>query len=169
MQKLWEGSVHIDAPVDQVFPYLADFYRHPEWDRATIKVEKMKEGDRNGAGAEWRIHETFDLFSLGLKEADVKRGTGLVKRVVREVVPNRKVEWHAHPIPRLGVTAEYLFRVEPERGGTKVTQQVTFNVPGIVDAVARVIARNLDTNLRQIWPRNLQQLETLVTQQKHPA
>jgi uncharacterized membrane protein len=169
MQKLWEGSVHIDAPVDQVFPYLADFYRHPEWDRATIKVEKMKEGDTNGAGAEWRIHETFDLFSLGLKEADVKRGTGLVKRVVREVVPNRKVEWHAHPIPRLGVTAEYLFRVEPERGGTKVTQQVTFNVPGIVDAVARVIARNLDTNLRQIWPRNLQQLETLVTQEKHPA
>ena len=166
MQKLWEGSVHIDAPVDQVFPYLADFYRHPEWDRATVKVEKMKEGDSSGVGAEWRIHETFDLFSLGPAGSDVKKGTGLVKRVVREVVPNRKVEWHAHPIPRLGVTADYLFRVEPERGGTKVTQQVTFNVPGVLDAVARVVARNLDTNLRQIWPRNLQQLESLVTEKK---
>jgi uncharacterized membrane protein len=171
MQKLWEGSVHIDAPVDQVFPYLADFYRHPEWDRATIKVEKMKEGDSSGAGAEWRIHETFQLFNLGpasSEGSEAKRGTGLVKRVVREVVPNRKVEWHAHPIPRLGVTAEYLFRVEPERGGTKVTQQVTFNVPGVLDAVARVVAKNLDSNLRQVWPKNLQQLETVVTQ-KHSA
>jgi uncharacterized membrane protein len=169
MQKLWEGSVHIDAPVDQVFPYLADFNRHPEWDRATLKVEKTKEGDSSGAGAEWRIHETFDLFSFGLAEPEAKKGTGLVKRVVREVVPNRKVEWHAHPIPRLGVSADYLFQVEKDGKGTKVTQQVIFNVPGIVEAVARVVARNLDSNLRQIWPNNLKQLETLVTREAKDA
>ncbi|MFL5758663.1 MAG: SRPBCC family protein [Thermomicrobiales bacterium] len=166
MEKHWEGSVHIDAPVDQVFPYLADFTRHPEWDQSTLKVEKLTEGDDTGVGAEWKIYEAFDLFGIGRRETKPKLGTGLVKRVVRDVVPNHKVEWHAQPIPRIGVTADYLFQVEEEDGGTKVTQQVTFNVHGVLDAATRVLTKNLDKNIRQIWPQNLQQLESVVTQAK---
>jgi uncharacterized membrane protein len=169
MQKLWEGSVHIDAPVGQVFPYLADFYRHPEWDRLTLKVEKTKDGDSSGAGAEWRIHETCDLFSLGPPGAHVKQGTGLAKRVVKEVVPNKTVAWHAHPIPKLGISTDYLYQVESDGDGTKVTQRVTVNVPGVLDKVARLVAKNLDSNLRQIWPQSLQRLETLVTRETRPV
>jgi hypothetical protein len=145
---------------------LADFYRHPEWDHSTVKVEKTKDGDSSGVGAEWKIHETFDLFRTGLKESEKKKATGLVKRVLREVVPNQKVEWHAYPIPRVGVSADYTFRLEPDGSGTKVTQQVTLNVIGLVDAVARRITWDLDTNVQKIWTQNLQQLQSVVTQSK---
>lgn len=167
MQKQWEGSVHIDAPVGQVFPYVADFYRHPEWDRVILSVEKTKEGDSSGAGAEWKVYETCELFSLGPPGAHVKQGTGLAKRVVKEVVPNKMVAWHTHPIPQLGVSTDYLVRIEPDGDGTKVTQQVTVNLPGVLDKVARLVAKNLDSNLRQHRPQSLQRLETLVTRETH--
>jgi uncharacterized membrane protein len=27
----WQGSIQIDAPIEQVYRYLADFPRHCEW------------------------------------------------------------------------------------------------------------------------------------------
>ena len=49
----------------QVFALVADFNKHPEWDKFTKKVELVKPGDANGAGAEWKVYEQLGLFALG--------------------------------------------------------------------------------------------------------
>ncbi len=39
-----ERQILIDAPAENVFAYLADFSRHPEWAAHDLKIEKTSEG-----------------------------------------------------------------------------------------------------------------------------
>lgn len=161
MHKHWEGTVHVDAPVERVFAYLADFERHPEWDRFTVRVEQTSPGDASGVGAEWRVYERLNVFSQGSHESRFKNGTGLAKREVRELVPNQRLTWHTHPVPKVGVSADFTFEVEPDGQGTKVTQRVQVNVPGLVDAVGRLVAKNLDAKQQAQWQAGLAGLKQL--------
>ncbi len=161
MHKEWKSSIQVDAPVERVFAAVADFERHPEWDKYTRKVELTKPGAADGSGAEWKIYEQLGLFALGNFENRNKTTLGLAKRHVREVSPNQRVAWHTHPVPNIGIGAEVVFSFEPQGSGTKVTETVTINVPGVLEAVARLILRDLENRQHGQWEASLQNLKAV--------
>jgi uncharacterized membrane protein len=160
MKKSWQHTVHVDAPVNEVYDLVAGFQHHPEWDRFTKKVELTKEGDANGSGAEWRVYEQMGLFSLGQPEKDPKFLTGIAKRVVREVTPNQRIDWYTHPVPNIGISAEMAYDFEAAGDGTKVTMTAVVSVPGVVEKVGRIILRNLDDRQHAQWQSSLEHLKS---------
>lgn len=161
MQKQWQGEVHINASVAEVFPYIADFSRHPEWDRFTKNLEQTKPAAADGSGAEWKVYEKLGVFFLGERDESARHTTGLAKRHVREVVQNEKVVWHSHPIPNVGISADFTYTLTSEPEGTRLQQVVVVNVPGVVEAVGRLIVRNLDQRQQGQWTLNLQHLKAV--------
>jgi uncharacterized membrane protein len=161
MQKEWEGSIYVQAPVDKVFSYLADVSRHPEWDVFAARVTQLTPGNEQGEGSEWEVHERLNLVVRGKREPRWKNGAGITHRQLREVVANRRVSWHSHPVPKVGISADFAWELAPEGAGTRVTQRVTVHVPGLVDTVGKLVARNLDQNLQQQWEKNLENLKSV--------
>ena len=53
----WQGSVQINAPVEQVYRYLADFPRHCEWAQTLERMEQIRAGDSTGIGARYLTFE----------------------------------------------------------------------------------------------------------------
>ena len=161
MKKAWEHSVVVKAPVEEVYALVADISRHPEWDKFTRRVELSKEGDANGVGAEWKAYEQMGLFSLGERDLDNRRLTGLAKRVVRELVPNQRVAWHTHSVPNVGVSADLSYDFVAEGDATRVTFKSVVSVPTVVEKVARVITRNLDTHQQAQWAASMDRLQSV--------
>jgi len=161
MKKAWEHSVVVQAPVDEVYALVADVSRHPEWDKYTKRVELSKEGDASGVGAEWKAYEQMGLFSLGEKESDSRHLTGIAKRVVREVVPNQRVAWHTHSVPNVGVSADLSYEFVAQGDATEVTFKTVVGVPTVVEKVAEVITRNLDTRQQAHWAASMEQLRSV--------
>lgn len=164
MKKAWEHSVVVKAPVDQVYALVADMWRHADWDKFTKRVELSKEGDANGVGAEWKAYEQMGLFSLGEKEADSRHLTGIAKRVVREAVPNQRVAWHTHSVPNVGVSADLSYDFVAQGDETKVTFKSVVSVPTVVERVAGVITRNLDSRQHAQWAASLERLRDVAEQ-----
>jgi uncharacterized membrane protein len=162
MQKFWEGSVHVDAPADEVWAWVADFNRHPEWDRFTKSIELVKAGDELGVGAEWKVKEQLGMFTAEDKKNWFEHGMATGKREVRHVVPGRKIVWHTYPVPKMGISAEFTFELIPESEGTLLRQAVQLNVPGVMDVVGRVVAPKRDRIQQALWQKNLDQLKGVV-------
>jgi uncharacterized membrane protein len=156
MSKEWTGSVRINAPVEAVYAYLADFARLPEWDAATMRVERKKAGDASGVGAAYRVYEHLKLPG--------KDKAGLAEREVRELVPNRRIAWHAHPVPRMGVSLDCAFEFERDGDGTRLTETVQVNMPAIVDKMQHAVFRSLDDQQRAQWQENLARIKANVEQ-----
>jgi hypothetical protein len=57
MDITWQGSIQIDAPLDQVYNYLADFPRHCEWAQTLERMEQIRAGDSAGVGAQYLTTE----------------------------------------------------------------------------------------------------------------
>jgi uncharacterized membrane protein len=161
MRKTWEHSVVVQAPVDQVFALVADFNKHPEWDKFTKRVEQTKPGDASGVGAEWKVYEQLGLFALGQGERDPKHLTGLAKREIRAVVPNEKVSWRTHPVPNVGIGADMTFEFAAAANGTQVTYRVDVDVPKLMEKVTKVILSNLDSRQQAQWTASLEQLKVV--------
>jgi uncharacterized membrane protein len=156
MKKEWEHSVVVHAPVEQVFSLVADVNRHPEWDKYTKRVELSKAGQPDGVGAEWKVYEQLGLFSLGeTNNKDSKHLTGLAKRVIREVVPNKRVAWLTNSVPNVGISADMSYDFEAEGDSTRVTFRAVISVPGVLERVGRVILRNLDERQQGQWASSL--------------
>jgi|GEM_PF-3512894 len=159
MKKSWEHSLHVNAPIDQVFALVSDFNEHVAWDRFTKKVELMSPGDDNGLGAEWRVYEQMGLFSLGQPDYDPKMMTGVAKRTVREVEHNKRIAWSTHPVPNVGINADISYDFEPDGEGTKLTFSSVVGVPGVVEKVGRLILRNIDGRQHSQWESSLNKLK----------
>jgi uncharacterized membrane protein len=161
MKKAWEHSVVVKAPVDEVYTLVADVSRHPEWDKFTKRVELAKEGDANGIGAEWKAYEQMGLFTLGEKESDSRHLTGFAMSFVRDAVPNQRVAWHTHSVPNVGVSADLSYDFEAQGDATKVTFKSVVSVPTVVEKVAGVILRNLDSRQHAQWAASPEQLQSV--------
>jgi uncharacterized membrane protein len=159
MKKSWQHSVLVEAPVDEVYRLVANFENHPEWDRFTKKVERTKAGDAAGVGDEWRVYEQMGLFSLGEPEKDPKFMTGIAKRVVRQATENECVEWHTHPVPNIGISADLSYGFVAEGSSTRVNFSAVVAVPGVVEKVGRIVLRNLDTRQQSQWQSSLEHLK----------
>jgi uncharacterized membrane protein len=161
MKKAWEHSV-VQTPVEHVFNLVADVNRHPEWDKFTKRVELSKAGQVDGVGTEWKVYEHLGLFSLGeVMSSDSKHLSGLAKRVIRELVPNKRVSWHTNPAPNIGISAEMTYAFEAVGDATKVTFQSVVSVPGVLERVGRVILRNLDGRQQDQWRASMDNMKQL--------
>jgi hypothetical protein len=160
MSREWTGSVRIKAPVEAVYAYLADFTRQSEWDAATMRVELKKAGDASGVGAEYRAYERLDLLARVREHAPLmKDQAGLVDREVREMIPNRRIAWHAHPVPRMGLSLDCAFEFQPDGDGTLLTETVRLNSWTIVDKMQQVVFRSMDEKQYAQWQENLERIK----------
>jgi uncharacterized membrane protein len=127
MDTTWTGSVEIAAPSERVYAYLADLPRHCEWAQTLERMEQKKTGDAAGVGATYLTFERqafqADRRPKGPLPAKAFRGKTLAE--VREKSPNRRIAWHSHPVPRMGVWADIAFDLAADgRGGTNLTQTI---------------------------------------------
>ncbi len=172
MAKHWQGSVFINAPVSEVYGYLADFSRHSEWDESATRLEQVEQGDANGVGAKWRAYEKLDAFQADRDRKPLLQlhgNVGVAVREVRELVPNTRVAWHTYPVPRLGITADCAFGLEEENGGTKLTETVQINVLGVMESLGKFVFRNLDAKQTAQWEGNLQAIREICEGTRTPA
>ena len=163
MRKEWESSVLIDAPIERVFNLVADVGQHASWDRFTNRAKFAKPGAADGSGAAWKVWEQLGLFSLKTSTEDRKanHGLGLAKRTIKEVAPFSRVSWQTHAVPNIGIGATFAFEFEQQGDRVNVRQHVTVSVPSVVDAVGRLVVRNLDTQQQGQWAVGLEQLKRL--------
>ena len=127
----WQGSVRIAAPIGQVYRYLADFPRHNEWAQTVERLELVRVGDGTGVGAHYLTTERQTL------QADRKPREPLTKGEpdqtlceVRELLPDRRIAWHAHLLPEADPSADLDFEfVSAENGDTLLIQHQRISVP----------------------------------------
>lgn len=160
MRLHWQNSIDVSIPVEQVYAKLADFERHAEWSRTLQRMEKVRDGDGRGVGARYITHERVEFPP---KDGGKSRSSTMRTMCeVRELVPNRRIAWHAHPIPRLG-SAELSFDLAPTMGdGTRITQTVREYYPLPIALMIRLRYNVTEDGIHQQFDRNLLTLkETL--------
>jgi uncharacterized membrane protein len=162
MQKLWEGSVHVDAPAEDVWAYVADFNRHPEWDAFAKEVSLVKAGDELGVGAEWKVREPLGMLKSEGNKNWLEHGVAPARRQVRHIIPGQKIVWFTQPVPKVGVNAEVTVEIIPDGNGALVRQAIELHVPGVMDVVGRVLVPKRDQLLQEAWQKNLNQLKRVV-------
>ena len=169
MSREWTGSVRINAWVEAVYAYLADFTRHPEWDASTTRVTQLKPCHAAGVGAEYRAYERLDLFGkTGEGKGVFKNQAGVTDREAREMVHNRRIAWHSHLVPRIGVTAEYAFEFEPDGDGTRLSETIAMNAPLGLDRLQQAIFRGTNEKQQAEWQENLERIKAHVKQVAAP-
>jgi hypothetical protein len=128
----WEGSIQIEAPITLVYAYLSDLTRHVEWAQSVEHIELMHPGDDAGIGAVYLTFERQALQSDRQPHQSLS-GRGGVKEssvaIVRELVPNRRIAWHAYSRPRQAIHADFAFDLaQGIDGGTTLTQTVWMHI-----------------------------------------
>jgi uncharacterized protein YndB with AHSA1/START domain len=118
-------DVTIDAPVDRVWPWVADLGKHAEWSPKAYTVEWI-EGEPNAVGSRYR--------SVGWVPGDkhhVNEG---------EIVENRPQERFALRSQDKDGTYDNVFTLEPQGQSTKVTFRLDFvNMKGMARAAVPVL------------------------------
>jgi uncharacterized membrane protein len=109
----WDGTVTIHVPVERVYRYLADLPRHTEWAQSVETLELLRPGDGSGLGARYRVIErqvwqTDRRPRQSLTDKYGKPGDFLCE--VRELIPNRRIAWHAWaPFPVINAASVRVF------------------------------------------------------------
>jgi uncharacterized membrane protein len=103
-----EDSIIVNRPIEEVFAYVTDIERFPEWTSFVRRAEKTSDGPV-GLATTLRT----DLQFLGRQFTS--------EQVITEFVPNRVFAGKSvsGPLPMTITTT-----VEPAGGGTKVTQSI---------------------------------------------
>jgi uncharacterized protein YndB with AHSA1/START domain len=133
MDAKWQGTVEIDAPVERVYEYLADFPKHCEWAQTLDRMELKQPGQQNGVGS---VYLTYEMQAMQADRAPKgalpeKGFKGKTECTVTELVPNKRIAWKAHPVPvSMGVHASLAFDLQPDpKGGTIVKQTIEMHQP----------------------------------------
>lgn len=156
----WEKTVRTTCPREQVYAYLADFSRHPEWATTLERMEKVADGDATGVGARYMTHERVEFPSERAWKNWFARVTPTRTRCeVRELVPGQRIVWYAQPVPSFGGSAELCVDLQDlDGGGTLVSQRVTENYPRPVAFVMRTTMNVTEEGIRQQLDRTLDAL-----------
>jgi uncharacterized protein YndB with AHSA1/START domain len=145
MRAEWQESITIDAPVETVYRYLADFPRHCEWAQTLERTEQIGPGDSRGVGARFRTIERQALQNDRGPLQPVTSTGGLRARTgceIRELVPNRRIAWHAYTLPKTGLRSDLLFELAPAtHGGTVLTQRIIFYQPAPLRLAFRLVLK----------------------------
>lgn len=160
MRLHWQNSIDVPLSVEQVYATLSNFERHAEWSRSLERMEKVRDGDERGIGARYITHERLEFPA---KAGDAPQSSTVrTAAEVRELIPNKRIAWHAHPMPRVG-SAELSFDLTPTMdGGTRISQTVHEYYPAPIAFMLRVRYNVTEEGILRQLDRGLQTLkETL--------
>lgn len=136
MDTRWQGSVEINAPVERVYAYLADFPKHCEWAQTLERMEFRNPGNAAGIGAVYRTYEkqAFQTDRPPRGAMPAKAFNGVTECEITELRPSSRIAWKAHPAPvGMGIHAEMAFDLAPLDGGrTRVTQTIAMHQPWLM-------------------------------------
>jgi uncharacterized protein YndB with AHSA1/START domain len=162
----WQGSIQIDAPIEQVYRYLADFPRHCEWAQTLERMELIHIGDGSGVGARYLTTERQAMQADRKPYAPLTRGMRVKTMCeVRELTPNRHIAWHAHTVPQaMGLYADLAFELASTAdGGTLLTQHYRFHQPTPMVFMFKLIyGRDLDQKGYAQWEAGLRNIKTIL-------
>jgi len=163
----WQNTVEVDRPIEQVYTYLADFSRHREWAQTLDRLEQVNTGDSTGVGARYLTFERQAMQSERKPHQALTKG--LPARTlceVRELVPNRRIAWHAHAVPKVGLRSHLAFEfASTPGGGTALTQPIDFHQPPPLAFVFRLIfGRELVSKAHAQWQAGLRNIKTVLEQ-----
>lgn len=176
MERRWAGSVDIDAPVEEVYRYLADFPRHAEWAQTLERLELLQAGDATGAGARYLSHERQAFQSDRTPRGPIEKGMR-AKTIcyVTELQPHRRIAWRAHPTPRQGVSAQLAFDLEPLGDSrTRLTQHIVMRMAFVWQPLMRLMGATPEKAHAQ-WQASLCNIKEIIegdrraTQPAQPA
>ncbi len=129
-------STLVQAPLDQVFPYVADFRNAPDWQRRL-------QGVRLDGGP----------FPQGTRVVELRRFLGRQIQAPGELVAWRPLEGftvRGRSGP-LDVESRYSFTAEPP--GTRITLHLTMTARGPARLAEPILRRNLERELRAAFRR----------------
>ncbi|MGD8490551.1 MAG: SRPBCC family protein [Anaerolineae bacterium] len=131
----YETSVVVNAPVDMVYDYIADFPRHVEWNHQPTRMIAVKEGPVQ-VGSQYQTYEkTASNLSFGTKMMFAVMGPisklmwGSADYTLAEITalePNQRVAWKARaPSTKKGdlMRMNWEILLQPQNGATKVVQR----------------------------------------------
>lgn len=113
-------SMHtiVNAPVDKVFNYLADYTRAREWALGNIEsIEKTSRGPV-AVGSTFTVGVRQSVHSGAMMFPTVSEGVSRSNVVVTEYVPDRRVVFEVQTGSTRMLT---FFDLEPWGGGTRIT------------------------------------------------
>jgi uncharacterized protein YndB with AHSA1/START domain len=173
MDITWQGSVEIDAPIEHVYRYLADFPRHCEWAQTLERMERVHDGDETGVGARYLTTERQAMQADRKPRATLTKGM-VVKTMceVRELRPNRRIAWHAHTVPKaIGLYADLDFELAPtEDGRTRLTQHYRFHQPAPMVFMFKLIyGKNLVEKGYAQWQASLHNIKAILEEKSGAA
>ncbi len=133
-----QAALLIQAPVETVYAYLADFQRHPEWAQNLSKVTPTSTRPTE-VGATFRCEEGPPPVPLGTRlkmmahfMAGVFSGAKTYSEAkITALELNRRIAWQAG-IPKgdgFLSFAEWEFSLEAHAGATRVTQRFRYAPP----------------------------------------
>jgi uncharacterized protein YndB with AHSA1/START domain len=126
----YHNTVHIQQPASEVYAYLADFPRHIEWAQTLERLEKVKDGNSAGVGAHYLTYEKQSFQSDRKPYGPIKQKLAIKATTmceVRELIPDRRIAWHAHMVGDPGTHADWEIDLTPDdAGGTRLSQKVFF-------------------------------------------
>lgn len=162
----WTGAITIAAPTEQVYAYLADFPRHIEWAQTLERLELLHPGDARGVGARYRTVERQAMQHDRKPFEQLKRGMRVVTICeVRELMPNRRITWHAHTSPKmLGLYADLAFEFEPlTELSTRLSQHFFFHQPALMVGMFKLMyGRDLDQKGYAQWEAGLRNIKLIL-------
>ena len=157
----WQNTIQINRPVEQVYAYLADFPRHTEWALTLVRLEQVRPGDKNGLGAQYLTYERQAMHPDRKPYEPLTKGMAAKTMCeVQELMPNQRIAWRAHMVPKTGLHSNLAFEFAPAAdGGTLLTQKIFFHLPTPLALMFRLrygggldrkMVTQADTGLRNI-------------------
>lgn len=130
-----QTSIVIDAPVPEVYAYLLDFTRHPEWVKNLQQV-RQESGGPIRVGTTFQTREGPPPVTFGQKLpmmlyflAGVLGGAKTYSRAeITSLEPNRRIAWKAGVPKGDGYfnLAHWELLLEPQGQATQLTQRFTY-------------------------------------------
>ena len=172
LQIHWEGTITAAAPVEGTYDYLADLPRHREWAQSVERIEPQQPGDAAGVGARYLTYERQALHADRLPHQSLADRGGVAEKSlaeVRELVPHRRIAWHAHSVPRRNIRVDIAFDLTPAPGGgTIITQRIAMRLSLPALLLARLFLRvgpaELQSRSEAQWHASLQNIKTILEQ-----
>lgn len=170
MNLTWEKSVQTCCPRETVYAYLADFDRHREWATSLARMEKIADGDEHGIGRRYMTYEKLEFADEGSWKKRLP-GTSSTRTTceIRELVPGKRIAWHARPVPGFLGRADLVFEFEDVEGGTLVKQRVVELYPRPVAFVMKTVFSVTEDGIRDQLDRTLEGLKVVLDAQHVPG
>lgn len=139
MNRAFLSREHIQASPERVWAVLTDWSRAPEWMSSVTSVEPA-DGSGQGVGAVLRFGARGKVAESTVEAWEVGRSLCLTSK-------------------QGGVTASYLYELEPHRGGTNMVLEVSCTAQGLV---WRLLSPVIRLAMRWTDGRQLEELKRVV-------